>query len=62
MAINLFNPRTSAFVTFAVPVTDLPLSELLLLNILIELQTQTEFLSSGSQENPDNIRTDIVST
>jgi hypothetical protein len=61
MAINLFNPRTSAFVTFAVPVTDLPLSELLLLNILIELQAQTELLSSGREDDVDNIRTDIVS-
>jgi hypothetical protein len=62
MAITLYNPRTSGFVSFSVPVSDLPLSEMLLLNILIELRTQTEFLSSGREDDLDNIRTDIVST
>ncbi len=73
MAITLYNPKTQAFAAMKPPVNDLPFSELLLLNILIEMQTQTHYLkemdeAAKSNLTPNfqadeikNIRTDIVS-
>lgn len=61
MAIKLYNPRTKVFANFTAPESDLPLSELLQLNILIELRLLTELMAADSADNPDDLRTDIVS-
>ena len=64
MAIKLYNPKTQAFVAFTAPVADLPLSELLLLNILVELQVQSVYMQqiTGTViDEPSTLRTDIVS-
>lgn len=64
MALKLFNPKTRAFVSYtASDAADLPLSEMLLLNILIELQMQTELMvqANGLADSPEALRSDIVS-
>lgn len=64
MGLQLFNPRTKVFETFTTPSEGtLPLAERLLLNILIEMQVQTQILSDATPggDAPANIRTDIVS-
>ncbi len=73
MALKLYNPKTQAFAAITLPVNDLPLSELLLLNLLIESQVQSEYLksilgavrtgNSGStqEDEIETIRVDIVS-
>lgn len=63
MAIKLYNPKTQTFVPFTAPVADLPLAELLLLNILIELQTISAYQQSdqAAGDITSAIRTDIVS-
>ena len=62
MAIKLYNPRTKAFANFTAPDSgDLPLSDLLQLNILIELRLLAEFMAADSADTPDDLRTDIVS-
>ncbi len=64
MAIRLFNPRTKLFQNLTVSDSaDLPLQELLLLNILVELQVLTSMFVEGAPlaDQPEQIRTDIVS-
>lgn len=62
MALTLFDPRTKAFRAFTTPSSDLPLDQVLLLNILIELHTITNYLANQTPgDDPTNIRTDIVS-
>lgn len=65
MALKLYNPRTQTFVSFTPPVSDLPLSEMLLLNILIEMQAQTFLMQEQSPNLPPDpaevIRASIVS-
>jgi len=63
MALTLYDPRTKAFRAFTTPNGDLPLGEILLLNIFIELQTITDYLANQTpgSDTPTNIRTDIVS-
>ncbi|MEY2874024.1 MAG: hypothetical protein RLZZ373_1395 [Pseudomonadota bacterium] len=52
MALRLFDPKTGGFRAITPPVTDLPLSELLLVNILIELQVISMYLHGSSPSNP----------
>jgi hypothetical protein len=65
MALKLYNPKTKAFGAFNTPDTDLPLDQVLLVNILIELKSINHFLSTqnagSAYEDPQNILTDIVS-
>jgi hypothetical protein len=65
MSIRLFNPKTRTFVDLSAPQYDLPLVELLLLNILVELRTQTEqFANSDGNtrlEQPESLRESVVS-
>jgi hypothetical protein len=66
MALKLYNPKTKAFTTFSPPSdADLPLDQMLLVNILIELKSINHFMSlqqaGSAYEDPMNILTDIVS-
>lgn len=66
MALTVYDPRTKAFRAFTTPNDgDLPLGDMLLLNIFIEMQTQTQILANltpgADTEDPQNIRADIVS-
>lgn len=66
MALKLYNAKTKAFATFTPSAeVDLPLDQVLLLNILIELKSINHFLSvqnaGSAYEDPANILTDIVS-
>ena len=64
MALTLYDPRTKEFRAFSTPnEVSLPLTEMLLLNILIELHTLTDYLANQTpgSDDPSNIRTDIVS-
>ena len=63
MAITLFNPRTKAFFSYTPPDDgNLPLDQVISLNILIELRVISEFLESESGDSADDLRTDIVSS
>jgi len=61
MAITLYNPKTKAFFAFTAPESDLPLAEVLQMNILIELQVISQYLAENSADAPEDLRTDIVS-
>lgn len=65
MALKLFQPKTRTFVTMNLPDADLPTSEILLLNILIELQVLTQQLSDAEGnprlETPEDTRQSLVS-
>jgi hypothetical protein len=66
MALKLYNPRTKAFVTFTPPDNgDIPLSDLLALNILIELKVLSHYMSQqnvgSAYEDTSNVLADVVS-
>ena len=66
MALNLYNPKSKAFETYTPnDAVSLPLDQLLLLNILIELKALTHFMANqtvgSAYEDPQNILNDIVS-
>jgi hypothetical protein len=52
VALRLFDPKTGGFRAITPPAADLPLSDLLLLNVLIELQVISMYLHAGSPNNP----------
>ena len=52
MALRLYDPKISGFRAIQPPATDLPLSELLLTNILIELQVISMYLHASSPNTP----------
>lgn len=52
MALRLYDPKVGGFRAIQPPAADLPLSDLLLLNILIELQVLSMYLHAGSPNNP----------
>ena len=63
---KIYNPRTGAFELLNINAgTQLPMNELLLLNILIELQTQTLMIGEAGKDyvsdSPETIRNSIVS-
>lgn len=66
MAINIYNPQTKVFQAFNAP-DNSPLSttDMLLLNILIEQQAQTEYLAALNEttirDTSEVIRAGIVS-
>jgi hypothetical protein len=66
MALKLYNAKSKAFETY-IPndAVSLPLDQVLLLNILIELKAITHFMANqtvgSAYENPQNILNDIVS-
>ena len=49
MALTLYNPKTQEFGPLTPPPADLPLVEVLLFNILIELQVQSQLIQD---QNP----------
>lgn len=49
MALTLYNPKTQTFAALTPPNADLPLVEVLLFNILIELQVQSQLIQD---QNP----------
>lgn len=66
MAVKLYDPKTKAFRALGTSdSTDLPLSEVLLFNVLIELQCISMYLHAGSPnhpaEDPAQMRASIVS-
>lgn len=65
MALRIYNPKTQTFGAFNHQASDLPLDEVLLLNILIELQTISHMLGEQSPGLPsstvESVRIDAVS-
>jgi hypothetical protein len=66
MALKVYNPKTKAFAVLATSgESDLPLSDVLLLNILIEMQVHTEYLAAltpgNPVESPEALRSSLVS-
>lgn len=61
-AIRLYRPDRDAFVAQTLATTGWPMPDLLLLNILIEMRTQTELLSraSATYNDTDLLRIDAV--
>lgn len=66
MAFTLYNPKTKTFSTRDTPSDgSLPFSEILLLNILIELQVLTFLMQEGSGVTPsplESLRADIAAS
>lgn len=62
MALKLYNPKTQSFTSITPSISDLPFSELLLLNILIELQAQSEMIAASNPgiDTIQQIRTDVA--
>lgn len=66
MALRLYNPKTRSFQAVNPPdAADLPLSDLLMVNVLIELQVLSMYLHAASPnipfEDPQAQRLSIVS-
>lgn len=61
MAIKIYNPTTKNFVSFTPGNTELPFVEVLLLNILIEMQVHSVYLSETTNlDEPSTVRSDLV--
>lgn len=65
MSLRIYSPKTRTFGNVEVPAGDLPLSEVLLLNILMELQTISVLLAEDAPNLPsgplESIRADQIS-